>query len=178
MHEGGVKQGKGTYYYGDGRVYDGEYLGGERDGLGTLYYVDGRAATLRFSTGAPIGVGIQWSAKKDSTTAVRLWNGEPSADFEGAVEKEPEHDIAARKKAYMEKEEDLKKEEAVVEGKGAAAAQISIEDAEKIAKGMGAELPIREKPTRPVRSASDIIGQIGQGINNFLRASGMSDSSA
>ena len=171
VHEGGVKQGKGIYYYGDGRVYDGEYLGGEREGLGTLYYVDGRAATLRFRTGAPVGKGIQWSAKKDSTTAVRLWNGEPSADFEGAVETE-QHDIAARKKAYM------KKEEAAVEGNEAAAAQISIEDAEEIAKEMGAELPIREKPTRPVRSASDIIGQIGQGFNNFLRASGMSDSSA
>jgi hypothetical protein len=37
----GKYNGKGTYYYADGRRYEGEYKDDVRNGKGTYYYADG-----------------------------------------------------------------------------------------------------------------------------------------
>ena len=155
-----------------------------------MYYHQGRPFELAaHGDTRSLLVSVPWPAVNerlpgaDALTACRLAAGTPYARLASAVLREllaaaPTGGSAALDRIGASAIDILV---AAVEGKEISiedAAQISIEDAEKIAKEMGAELPIREKPTRPVRSASDIIGQIGQGINNFLRASGMSDSSA
>ena len=121
----------------DGSLYVGGFVGGERDGLGTLYLPDGRVATLRFSSGVPVGDGILWDADLTSRTAVRLWAGDPVSGLLDASEMNESDDraeLAARKKAYM------KKEEKAAGGKAMgveATDRIDIGAAKKIAMGMG-----------------------------------------
>ena len=182
-HEGGVKEGKGSYFYGDGRVYVGGYVGGERDGLGTLYLPDGRVATLRFSSGVPVGDGILWDADLTSGTAVRLWAGDPVSGLLDASEMNESDDraeLAARKKAYM------KKEEKAAGGKAMgveATDRIDIGAAKKIAMGMGVAVPpnVQKRPVRPepspnVRSWCISRGGGGVGVDGAQGASQVAES--
>jgi hypothetical protein len=71
----GKKEGRGTYTYADGAVYEGEYKAGEMEGRGTYTYADGRAETGRYAAGADVGEGARWSA--DRQQAWRLRDGQP-----------------------------------------------------------------------------------------------------
>ena len=69
----GQYEGRGTFRYASGNVYEGEYKAGKKDGHGTYHFADGTAAVLWSNADVPVGEGVHWTA--DRQTAWRLQDG-------------------------------------------------------------------------------------------------------
>ena len=56
----GFRHGHGTYYYGNGNEYSGEWIGGDRTGVGSTYtYADGHVKLGKVENGEFTGPGLQ-----------------------------------------------------------------------------------------------------------------------
>ena len=62
-----------------GVIYDGGWKANKFDGLGTYTYLSGMSEVSRHVADRPVGVGVRWSA--DRETAWRLKDGEVQAEI-------------------------------------------------------------------------------------------------
>ena len=79
----GQPEGRGTMRWREGGVYEGEFAAGEIGGIGVFHAADGRADVSAWGLrhpdrGRPVGVGVRWSADRQS--AWRLKDGEVEAE--------------------------------------------------------------------------------------------------
>jgi len=72
-------EGKGTYRFTNGDVYTGTFKGGTPDGVGTLRWADGEMEVGTCRRGTRVGVGVRWSA--DRRRAIRLLDGEEQTEI-------------------------------------------------------------------------------------------------
>ena len=64
-------QGRGTYRYDDGGLYEGEWAGGEKAGRGTYHATDGQAYVGGWRAGEPAGDGVRWSTDRQQAWHLR-----------------------------------------------------------------------------------------------------------
>jgi len=68
------KEGRGTFRFASGNVYEGEWKAGQKEGRGTYWYADGRMEVGFYAADKDVGEGVRWSA--DGQQAWRLRDGE------------------------------------------------------------------------------------------------------
>ena len=66
--------GTGTYKFKNGNVYTGEFKGGKRDGLGTFLYPDGEKYVGDYKNGKRTGQGV-YTFKNGNTYDGEFWDG-------------------------------------------------------------------------------------------------------
>ena len=71
----GQMEGRGTFRYADGGVHEGEWKGCEKEGVGISSFTDGNVSVSVYRQGVEAGEGVGWSA--DGLQAVRLLDGVP-----------------------------------------------------------------------------------------------------